>query len=275
MTPPVPPPAVPDPEQMAALARHMERVARRLEALAAARDESDRVAAALRAELDGLAARAEQADERAARAEATVAAHEGHIVSLANSVQRLAGLAAGGADRPLSWLVQGPPASPPDGDQAGRPGGPPDPAARITEQDATAHLDELAGWLAEVYLRFPGADLPSCWAWHPAVVEELWWLRGAHIDAYTGKAGSWAKVGDWHDRFRPGVVRRVTGWIGTCELARHDHGRGDRADQGVPAVPLAVHLPDVAGAWSQERRTPALTGQMLFDAERHDRVAAR
>src|SRR3954449_12026069 len=39
-------------------------------------------------------------------------------------------------------------------------------------------LDELVGWLAMVYLRYPdGADhLPECWAWHPDVVEELLWL---------------------------------------------------------------------------------------------------
>lgn len=32
--------------------------------------------------------------------------------------------------------------------------------------------------------------------WHPAVVEELWWLRGAHQDAYNGRRASWRDVGD-------------------------------------------------------------------------------
>ena len=72
-------------------------------------------------------------------------------------------------------------------------------------------LDELAGWLAVVYLRYPdGADhLPECWCWHPDVVEELLWLMHAWAAAYQGPQARSALVGDWHDRQRPGVVRRI------------------------------------------------------------------
>ena len=34
-------------------------------------------------------------------------------------------------------------------------------------------------WLDQVYLQFPDAALPTCWLWHPSVVEELLWLRRA------------------------------------------------------------------------------------------------
>ena len=62
-----------------------------------------------------------------------------------------------------------------------------------------------------VYLRYPdGADhLPECWAWHPDVVEELLWLMHAWAAAYQGPQAWVALVGDWHDRQRPGVVRRI------------------------------------------------------------------
>ena len=72
-----------------------------------------------------------------------------------------------------------------------------------------------------VYLRYRDADCPSCWLWHPEVVEELWWLRQAHADAYHPETGSWLRVGDWHDRQRPGVVRRLVRAVGSCELALH------------------------------------------------------
>jgi hypothetical protein len=57
------------------------------------------------------------------------------------------------------------------------------------QEQAAADLEDLTGWLARVYLRYPGAVLPSCWAWHPAVVEELWWLRQAHREAYAPPPG--------------------------------------------------------------------------------------
>ena len=42
---------------------------------------------------------------------------------------------------------------------------------------ARSSLVDLVGWLDGVYLQFPDAALPSCWLWHPSVVEELLWLR--------------------------------------------------------------------------------------------------
>lgn len=263
MTPPDDAGTPPTAAQVAALARHLDRIARRLDALGTARDATDARVTGLRGDIDQLTARAEDAAARAERADTALAELDTHIRGLAMAVQKLAAPAAGGA---LCWLTQGPPGRP--GDQAG------DPPEQITASQAVAHLDDLAGWLARVYLRYPGAALPSCWAWHPAVVEELWWLRGAHADAYTGKAASWSKVGDWHERHRPGVVHRIAGWVGACDLARHADG-GDRADRGGPAVPLAAHLPLVADTWSQARTVPAPDAATLADAERHDRAPAR
>lgn len=255
-TPPDPTPPGPGDDQVAALGRDIERLRRRLDAFDTARADI----AGLAADTTALVARADQTD-------AGLRTADGHIRALAEAVKRLAGPAAGGL---LCWLTQGPPAT----GRAGGPGGPVDPPARLDTDEAIGCLDELAAWLAEVYLRYPGADLPSCWAWHPAVVEELWWLRGAHIEVYTGKGSTWAKVGDWHDRQRPGVVKRIAGWISTCDLSRHNHPDGDRRDRGTPAVPLAVHLPLVAERWSQDREAPRPDAAALADAERHDRATA-
>jgi hypothetical protein len=107
-------------------------------------------------------------------------------------------------------------------------------------EQAGADLAELIGWLDRVYLVFPDAQLPSCWLWHPDVVEELWWLRNAHADAYHPKQGSWLRVGDWHDRQRPGVVRRIREAVGSCELMLHTPER--RPGLGGPEQPKPAPL---------------------------------
>jgi len=132
---------------------------------------------------------------------------------------------------------------------------------------------DLTEWLGAVYLRYPGAALPSCWLWHPAVVEELWWLRNAHATAY-GSHGAWSAVADWHDRMRPGVVRRLRDAIGGCELALHVAGA--EAARPAPAVPLADAANPIADAWTTEHAAaPEPTEQQLTDAETHDRALTR
>ena len=138
---------------------------------------------------------------------------------------------------------------------------------------ARTDLGELSEWIERVYLRFSDADLPSCWAWHPAVVEELWWLRHAHRGAFEGRGASWREVGDWHDRQRPGVVRRVRAALADCDLARHT-ADGDR-QQPPPTAPLAQHLGQIAQHWTAHRVTPTPTEQQLTDAEQYDRAQLR
>ena len=69
-----------------------------------------------------------------------------------------------------------------------------------------------------MFLRYPDgvAVLPECWLWHPDVVEELLWLMHAWRAAYEGRGASVQLAGDWHDRQRPGVVRRVRTAVGSC-----------------------------------------------------------
>jgi hypothetical protein len=108
--------------------------------------------------------------------------------------------------------------------------------------------------------------------WHPDVIEELWWLRCAHADAYDPELGSWQRAADWHDRQRPGVVRRITKDIGTCELALHTPG--ERRGHPPALVPLAGAAGQVAASWTATGRhqpPPTPTPAQLDEAERHDR----
>ena len=143
--------------------------------------------------------------------------------------------------------------------------------AEETDQ-AAADLADLCAWVGRVYMRYPRTDLPTCWLWHPHAVEELWWLRGAHTDAYHPENGSWLRVGDWHDRQLPGVVRRLADAIGSCELALHLPGQ--RA-AGIPRpVPFSDLATAVAQTWtgSDGRQPgPAPTRPHLDEADRIQR----
>jgi len=136
-----------------------------------------------------------------------------------------------------------------------------------------AALADLVEWLDAVYQRYPDASLPSCWAWHPTAVEELWWLRHAHHAAYAGPRACWRDVADWHDRQRPGVTRRLRDALGDCDLVRH----ADPADRGQPppAAPLARHLGQIAEHWTTTRSTPTPTTEQLSEADQHDHTHRR
>jgi hypothetical protein len=137
---------------------------------------------------------------------------------------------------------------------------------------STVDAVDLCEWLARVYLRYPRTDLPSCWLWHPHAVEELWWLRKAHADAYDSPGGSWLRVGDWHDRQLPGVTRRLNDAIGSCELALHLPGQ--RAAGAPRSVPFAEAAPFVAQTWTGSAGRepgPQPTAHQLDEADRIQR----
>lgn len=84
-------------------------------------------------------------------------------------------------------------------------------------------LDELVEWVTAVFLRYADARrvLPECWLWHPDVVEELLWLMTAWQCAYAAETESVFPAADWHDRHRPGVVRRLPQLARHCSLEQH------------------------------------------------------
>jgi len=181
----------------------------------------------------------------------TVDEHAGlreRLDGLAGLVARLAETLAAAPDTgsqaalpALSWL-----------DHPAEPGRPVE--VSTAARDAEALLTGLCAWVSEIYLRYTDArSLPCCWLWHPDIVEELLWLHLAWLAAHRPDAPASA-VGDWHDRQRPGVVRRITGYTGACSLGAHRAG-GDRNTPGVPAVIDAAAA--IAGWWATGRDQPA------------------
>ncbi|QRP48868.1 hypothetical protein [Amycolatopsis sp. FDAARGOS 1241] len=118
-------------------------------------------------------------------------------------------------------------------------------------------LDELCGWLREVFLRYADAAgaLPECWLWHPDVVEELLWLMRVWIAAYQDEDASAGRAGDWHDRYRPGVVKRIKQATGNCSLENHQDGGSHY--RPAPTVPLTDAVDQVAAWWATAREVAA------------------
>jgi len=114
-------------------------------------------------------------------------------------------------------------------------------------------LNELICWMTRVYLRYADAarTLPECWLWHPDVVEELLWLMHAWAAAYRFDDVPVSYAADWHDRLRPGVVRRIKAVAGQCSLENHDRGR--ELHQPMLKPPLACAADDIADWWGPKR----------------------
>ncbi len=148
---------------------------------------------------------------------------------------------------------------------------------------AETDLADLAAWLWRVYLWWPDAFVSSCWLWHPEVIEELWWLRVAHADAYDPQAGSSLRVADWHERYRPGVARRVRGVLVKCELNRHIPFNGRPVEVVPPGPPaLARHTSDVAAVWAAGAALAAVratgphpTPEVLAEADQYQQYLYR
>jgi hypothetical protein len=205
-----------------------------------------------------------------------------HVVALARELERttrrvgeLDSLVRNLADQLATLATPTADPSPGAGDEVEPP-----PAVRAwlqsTDPDTgLGDLAELIVWLDQVYLAYPDAVLPACWLWHPAVVEELWWLRCAHVEAYHPNVGTWLRVGDWHDRQRPNVAARIRKAVHGCELALHTPGA--RRAHPQTRAPLAGAAEQIA-AWAADGRTaapPAPSTAQLAEAEAYDNAQHR
>jgi hypothetical protein len=85
----------------------------------------------------------------------------------------------------------------------------------------------------------------------------------AWLAAYHGDTASVAAAADWHDRYRPGVVRRLHTYARTrggapCSLEQHQtRPDWDQYPVGATPVPGVEELLPIAGWWTHYRADPA------------------
>jgi hypothetical protein len=118
-------------------------------------------------------------------------------------------------------------------------------AAMDDGQSADA-LRDLARWVTEILLAghpHVARVLPPCWPGHAAVVEELDWLYWSWEEWATDPQARSQDAADWHDRWLPGVLARITPLLAPCahcdrhvtpEYHRPEHA-GYQCPEGTPA----------------------------------------
>jgi hypothetical protein len=165
------------------------------------------------------------------------------VTRLAKVVKTLADNANPGEEdsrtAPLSWLDLA------DGDDAES-----DPAEAAQEM-----LADLSFWLVRVFLRYSDAALPECWWWHPDVVEELVCLMRSWLAAYVDADATVARAADWHDRYRPGTVKRIKTATANCSLENHQHS--GELHRPAPQIPSGAALAPIAAWWGTARTNTA------------------
>ena len=114
----------------------------------------------------------------------------------------------------------------------------------VEDPEAAHHmLRAIEQWVARVWQWYPKADLPSCWSWHPVVVEYLW--QGMAVQrAQLRKGGTHQGMADWQVRYQPQFAERIKAAVGACSRTRH--------------VPWPEDFERVAEAWASRREAPVM-----------------
>jgi hypothetical protein len=91
----------------------------------------------------------------------------------------------------------------------------------MTDKQRNERLDELSDWV-ETVLRsqYPGylaGQIRPCWPNHPEARWELAWLYQLWTHAYLTSRPAPKDAADWHDRWSPGVIRRLSQIMRRCE----------------------------------------------------------
>jgi hypothetical protein len=103
----------------------------------------------------------------------------------------------------------------------------------MPEPEREEKLAELADWV-ETALRTQYPDyltnrIRPCWSNHPEARWELAWLYQLWSAAYLGDRPVPKDAADWHDRWLPGVVHRLTAVMRHCEEGCVNDSPGGRA----------------------------------------------
>ncbi|MFR9802553.1 hypothetical protein ACL02T_09655 [Pseudonocardia sp. RS010] len=117
----------------------------------------------------------------------------------------------------------------------------------LTEAQAREQWPVLGRWIAEIFVpwyEITRDELPDCWPLHRPALVELSWLRSAHVQAYL-RSSPPSVAGEWHQRWRPGVVERLHAVIDRtlCGPGFHRLPEGERAAPAPPPLAPGGRVP--------------------------------
>ncbi|GAB1645328.1 hypothetical protein [Krasilnikovia sp. MM14-A1259] len=110
--------------------------------------------------------------------------------------------------------------------------------AGMDRDAAAAAWTTLIEWVRDVLTGVCGAVgdtgrhpcIPSCWRRHPHAVAELGWLCQEWYRLYGTGTGTPAGAGEWHNRWLPGVIRRLAKEATTAKCGLHHEPTRHRPD---------------------------------------------
>lgn len=105
----------------------------------------------------------------------------------------------------------------------------------LTRKQAVKAWANLYSWLDEWLVPVYGVQVRTllpCWPHHPAVREELSWLRCAWMQAYRRPSSTASAAAEWHTRWRPAALSSIGGWFEHAGCNGGVHG----------GTPLPEHL---------------------------------
>jgi hypothetical protein len=87
----------------------------------------------------------------------------------------------------------------------------------LSPDDRAARLAELKQWTDTVVrAEYSGYQLPACWAAHPHAIWELSTLAAEWDRTYNRKHPDLNRALEFHDRWLPGTMRRITDITRRC-----------------------------------------------------------
>jgi len=91
----------------------------------------------------------------------------------------------------------------------------------MTDQERRDKHSELLDWVETVlrkqYPDYLADRIRPCWPNHPEARWELAWLYQLWSAAYLADRPTQRDAADWHDRWSPGVIHRLTAVMSQCE----------------------------------------------------------
>lgn len=106
----------------------------------------------------------------------------------------------------------------------------------MTDQERDEKFGELSDWVETVlraqYPDYLADQVRPCWPNHPEARWELAWLYQQWSLAYLARRPAPRDAADWHDRWSPGVLHRLSRVMALCEADCHRHpGQAAARDQ--------------------------------------------